>query len=329
MSIMDYFTPVTGLIGGSLIGLSAAVLLLLNGDILGASGIASSFVVAPKKTLVDNAQLWKLFFVGAFFFTSRIFVTVWPDSLNDPRLGSPGIPLVSSAGYLVGGFLVGLGTRLGNGCTTGHGICGLARMSIRSLAGVSSFMLSGVLTATICNTDGPIFQHLHSFSDEMDLNVYLPNKTSVIVSSVLGSLILAAGIIRLLMTRGQESATENEKLELENNKRKLLPAIASAFLFSIGLVISEMTVFSKIYGFLNMNLIPAGTWDPTLLMVMGGGFTVSFISYQWVQGFNLFKVRAYCYFAIFFFLVAYRISHPILYLTPELSRHRLPPVPKR
>lgn len=190
-------------------------------------------------------------------------------------------------------------------------------------------MLSGVLTATICNTDGPIFQHLHSFSDEMDLNVYLPNKTSVIVSSVLGSLILAAGIIRLLMTRGQESATENEKLELENNKRKLLPAIASAFLFSIGLVISEMTVFSKIYGFLNMNLIPAGTWDPTLLMVMGGGFTVSFISYQWVQGFNLFKVRAYCYFAIFFFLVAYRISHPILYLTPELSRHRLPPVPKR
>lgn len=292
MSI-NYFTPVTGLIGGCLIGLSAAILLLFNGDILGASGIASSFVVAPKKTLADSAQLWKLFFVGTFFLTSRIYVTIWPDSLDDPRLGSPVIPLVSGAGYIVGGFLVGLGTRLGNGCTTGHGICGLARMSVRSFAGVASFMLSGVLTATLSNTSGPIFQHLHSLSDEMDPSVYLPDKTSVIVSSVIGSLILASGIIRLVMTRQRETATETEKLELENNKRKLLPTIASAFLFSIGLVISEMTLFSKIYGFLNMKLIPEGTWDPTLLMVMGGGFTVSFISYQWVQGFNLFKVRCF------------------------------------
>lgn len=115
---MDYFTPVTGLIGGCVIGLSAAVLLLWNGDILGASGIASSFVVQPKKTFLDQSQLWKLFFVGAFFLTSRVYVTIWPDALNDERLGSDGIPFVSGAGYLVGGFLVGIGTRLGNGCVS-------------------------------------------------------------------------------------------------------------------------------------------------------------------------------------------------------------------
>jgi hypothetical protein len=94
-SILDYFTPVTGLVGGCLIGLSAAVLLLFNGDILGASGLASSFVVTPRKTLLDQSQLWKLFFVGVFFLTSRIYVIIRPEALDDPRLGSPGIPLVS------------------------------------------------------------------------------------------------------------------------------------------------------------------------------------------------------------------------------------------
>lgn len=323
---MDYFTPVTGLIGGCIIGLSAAVLLLWNGDILGASGIASSFVVAPKKTLFDQSQLWKLFFVGFFFLTSRIYVTIWPEALNDERLGGDGIPLVSSAGYLVGGFLVGLGTRLGNGCTTGHGICGMARLSVRSFAGVASFMLSGVLTATICNMNGPIFKYLHLTGDDMDASVYLPTKTSVIISSTVGSLIMAAAIVRFVLIRSQESTTNEEKITQENNKRKLLPAMASAFLFSIGLVVSQMTLFSKIYGFLNMRLIPQGTWDPTLLMVMGGGFVVSFLSYQWVKDFNLFKVRPTQYIRVEF--ISSLLICLLCLFNSELSCNRMSSVSK-
>jgi uncharacterized membrane protein YedE/YeeE len=286
--ILDYFTPVTGIVGGLVIGLSAAALLLFNGDILGASGIASSFIVAPRKTLTDGSQRWKLFFIGFFFITARIYVTIWPDALDDPRLGTPGIPLVTSAGYLVGGFFVGIGTRLGNGCTTGHGICGMARFSIRSYVGVAAFMISGIMTASLCDMNGVIFRHLHTM--EGDASMYLPTRTSVIVSCAIGSLIMAAGIIGAILNRHTpESATENEKIVHKNNIRKLLPAMASAFLFAIGLVVSQMTLFSKIYGFLNMSLIPKGTWDPTLLMVMGGGFAVSFISYQWVQGFNIFN----------------------------------------
>eukprot|EP00804_Cyclotella_cryptica_P007332 CCRYP_002565-RA/>CCRYP_002565-RA protein AED:0.07 eAED:0.07 QI:366/1/1/1/1/1/4/121/426 len=288
-SILDYFTPITGIVGGCLIGLSAAVLLLFNGDILGASGLASSFVVAPRKTLIDPTQQWKLFFVGMFFLTTRIYVTIWPNALDDPRLGKPGIPLVSSAGYLVGGFFVGIGTRLGNGCTTGHGICGMARLSIRSFVGVGSFMLTGVLTATISSESGPIFRFLRDNS--LDVAAYLPTLTSVIISSIIGSLIAAAGILGLILRKAPDSATQDENVELENNKRKILPSIASAFLFSVGLVVSQMTLFSKIYGFLNMKLIPDGTWDPTLLCVMGGGFCISFLSYQWVKGFNIFKNR--------------------------------------
>ena len=89
-----FFTPVTGLIGGSLIGLSAATLLLFNGDILGASGLMSSFVVAPKKTLTDPSQHWKLAFLAAFCLTSRLLID--PAALKDERQGySSGLPIVS------------------------------------------------------------------------------------------------------------------------------------------------------------------------------------------------------------------------------------------
>ena len=111
---LKYFTPVSGLIGGSLIGLSAATLLLFNGDILGASGLMSSFVVAPKKTLTDPAQQWKLAFLAAFALTSRVYVTlIDKDALKDERLGyASGLPIVSELGFVLGGFCVGFGTRV-------------------------------------------------------------------------------------------------------------------------------------------------------------------------------------------------------------------------
>ena len=166
----------------------------------------------------------------------------------------------------------------------------MARFSIRSYVGVAAFMISGIMTASLCDMNGVIFRHLHTM--EGDASMYLPTQASVIVSCTIGSLIMAAGIIGAVLNRHTpESATENEKIVHKNNSRKLLPAMASASLFAIGLVVSQMTLFSKIYGFLNMALIPKGAWDPTLLMVMGGGFAVSFVSYQWVDGFNVFNVR--------------------------------------
>ena len=165
----------------------------------------------------------------------------------------------------------------------------MARLSIRSFAGVGAFMLSGVLTATLSNIYGPV-KILQS--SDMDVSMYLPTQTSVVIACTIGTLFVLAGILGFsLRKHATESATANERIEQENNTRKLLPSIVSAFLFSIGLVISKMTLFSKIYGFLNMKLIPEGSWDPTLIMVMGGGLSVSFVSYQWVKGFNIFNVR--------------------------------------
>ena len=74
---LAYFTPVPGLIGGSLIGLSAATLLLFNGDVLGASGLMSSFAVAPVRTMTEQSQQWKLAFFAAFCLTTRVYVSFY------------------------------------------------------------------------------------------------------------------------------------------------------------------------------------------------------------------------------------------------------------
>lgn len=263
---------------------TAATLLLFNGDILGASGLMSSFIVAPKNTLTDPTQQWKLFFIVAFFITSRIYLLVDPTALDDTRIGVDGIPIVSPLGFLIGGFLVGFGTRLGNGCTTGHGICGMARMSIRSFVGVMSFMATGVLFASVCPETNP---HVRDTQDA--LGKYKPTlTTNVIVTSIVA--IVAVFALLGLLRNTTPSASEAQD-ELANNRRKIFPSVLAAGLFPVGLVVAQMTWYSKIFGFLNLTMIPHGTWDPTLIMVMGGGFIVSFLAYQWVKGFNLFKVR--------------------------------------
>lgn len=157
----------------------------------------------------------------------------------------------------------------------------MARFSLRSFAGVASFMATGILSASVSTDSGPISQYFRDSS--MDVASYLPTQTANIIASVLGGLGVVAAFAGLFR-KAPEDATDAEKEEFKNNRRKIIPAIFSAILFSVGLVVSQMTKFSKIYGFLDMKLIKAGTWDPTLILVMGGGFIVSFLSYQWVKG---------------------------------------------
>ncbi|KAL3807039.1 hypothetical protein ACHAXA_010426 [Cyclostephanos tholiformis] len=284
---VNYFTPVSGLLGGSLIGLSAATLLIFNGDILGASGLMSSFVVAPKKTLTDPSQHWKLAFVAAFSLTTRMLIG--RDELSDESQGYYfGLPMVSPLGFIAGGFLVGFGTKLGNGCTTGHGICGLARRSTRSLAAVLSFMAAGVLSATACSPTCPFYPYFReSLETIAGHKPTVSNKAIGTAIAALASALTLPGLLR--RTPKNLDAKESDEIIQVNNKRKVIPAIVSGAIFSLGLKISGMTVSSKINGFLNVKGIKNGSWDPTLACVMGGGLIVSFVSYQWVKGFNIVK----------------------------------------
>ena len=124
------------LAGGGLIGLSAVVLLLLNGRIAGISGIA--FSLFERSRLGEWA--WKLAFIAGMV-GAGVAVLAWQGQ-------APAAPV--STPMLVGaGLLVGIGTALGNGCTSGHGVCGLGRMSARSLVAVLAFMATAIATVFV------------------------------------------------------------------------------------------------------------------------------------------------------------------------------------
>jgi len=123
-----------GLTGGLLIGLAAALLLLVNGRIAGISGIVGGLITANSL----SERLWRGAFIIGLVCGAVIYA--WFHG---------GLPLqlqTSNSGLLLAGLLVGFGTRLGSGCTSGHGVCGLGRRSPRSLAATATFIACGILT---------------------------------------------------------------------------------------------------------------------------------------------------------------------------------------
>ena len=134
---MQNFTPVSALAGGVLIGGSAVLLLWLNGRIAGISSIASGLFDWRRGDL-----LWRLLFLGGLVAGAGLFYAVFGDA-PAPR---PEFPV-----WLLGagGLLVGFGTSLGSGCTSGHGVCGLGRLSLRSLVATLVFLLTAIATTFV------------------------------------------------------------------------------------------------------------------------------------------------------------------------------------
>jgi len=279
-----------------LIGLSADALLLFNGDVLGASGICSSVLLShpTKKTLRDPRLHWKLVFLASFVTTSAF--------LFGPRFELPSSELapptseLSIAGYAVAGALVGFGTRLGNGCTSGHGICGLGRLSPRSLTAVLTFLATGIVTAVL-TTNGTIelFLRERGRDDEGSGTRKQGERwtwfgTALSVASLAAA--LAAPLLYRKKTKKVKANDDNEEEDDGDSMAKLGPAAVAGALFSSGLYLSGMTFRSKVLGFLDVTAISDGNWDPTLAAVMGGGVLVSFLGYQFLEPFRVVKVTA-------------------------------------
>ncbi|KTD22364.1 transporter component [Legionella londiniensis] len=136
---MDYtmFTPYKGLIGGFLIGLSAVLLMWLNGRIAGVSGMVHGLCPPGKKT-----EYWRIAFILGLLVGGLSF-QMFPAIQFSLRTHYPVMIL------LLGGFCVGFGTRMGHGCTAGHGICGIARLSARSIVATLTFFISAVITTIV------------------------------------------------------------------------------------------------------------------------------------------------------------------------------------
>ena len=131
---MNDFTPISGLIGGLLIGLSTVGLLYFNGRITGISGFIGICLRG-----VNGKELWRFLFLFGMVAGALIYraATGWGNNI---------VIAASWPAVMAGGLLVGFGTRLGGGCTSGHGICGNARLSKRSIAATVMFFISAMLT---------------------------------------------------------------------------------------------------------------------------------------------------------------------------------------
>ncbi|MBZ9937839.1 YeeE/YedE family protein [Mesorhizobium sp. BR1-1-16] len=134
------FSPVSATIGGALIGLGAGLLWIINGRVAGVSNIFGSLIFGALADLP-----WRLLFLVGLPLGAAIGLEFGPDLISDmsgalPKLGLP------PALIAVAGFLVGVGTALARGCTSGHGVVGLANLSVRSFLAVAIFMTTAVLT---------------------------------------------------------------------------------------------------------------------------------------------------------------------------------------
>jgi uncharacterized membrane protein YedE/YeeE len=128
-----HFTPITSLAGGIILGVASAIFILVNGRILGISGILGG-LLPPKR----GDTFWRVAFLLGFAAAPMVFHAVVPAQyITAPRIDATEMMVV------IAGLLVGIGTRYASGCTSGHGVCGLSRLSPRSLVATLSFMGTG------------------------------------------------------------------------------------------------------------------------------------------------------------------------------------------
>jgi len=142
MNIVN-FTPIESLLGGLIIGLAVAILYLMRGNYTGISGIYYNVISVNK-----SGFLWRFLFISGL-----IIGPVLLSFFSYTDLGFE-MPNTNPIIVILGGLLVGYGTQLGSGCTSGHGVCGIGRLSIRSIVGTCVFVGAGVVTVLITRSLG-------------------------------------------------------------------------------------------------------------------------------------------------------------------------------
>jgi hypothetical protein len=135
--IVANFTPVSAALGGALIGLSAVLLMLFTGRVAGISGISGGLL-----ELQSSDKSWRVAFIAGLILAPLIAGWIGY-GMSPPQISASWMTII------VGGVLVGFGTRLGGGCTSGHGICGVARFSHRSIAATAIFVLTAVAVVAV------------------------------------------------------------------------------------------------------------------------------------------------------------------------------------
>eukprot|EP01043_Picozoa_sp_COSAG02_P043320 COSAG02_NODE_3762_length_6271_cov_49.947181_7_plen_273_part_01 len=270
---MEVETAVAALSGGAVLGLATAVKLAVNGNILGISGIVNGISVVVAKPGPAEPWLWRLTFLVGFLIAGGVLRAVAPETLQ---------PLPASmtmARVVCAGGLVGFGTSLGCGCTSGHGISGLTRFSPRSLAATMTFMGAGFLSASL-SASSAFFEATPPLEPQMEL-----------AQSLLFSLVLIAVALGFVPAVSN-LASQPDKIKdvaspaaavahSPDRPARLATELTTATIFGLGLGISGMGRPQQVIAFLDVG---DGDWDPTLALVMGAALSITVPVYHfWLK----------------------------------------------
>ncbi len=251
MHLADNIALNQGLIGGILLGSSASAFLFLTGKITGISGICEN-IVNP------DGDDWNISYIAGLGVAGMILKNVQGSEAMFGVASDFSVPVIITAG-----LITGFGTRLAKGCTSGHGLCGLARRSPRSLTAVLTFMATGGMMATVTRmpsihsllTSASIFDNLKNVTLE-NPSMFLAPTVAVLGFSFLKNMLSGSG-----------------KAKSSSNWSMHLISFGSALLFGLGLGFSGMCSTERVLRFLDFS--GAAGWDPTLAAVLGGGVCVT------------------------------------------------------
>eukprot|EP00242_Pyramimonas_sp_CCMP2087_P007096 CAMPEP_0198200898 /NCGR_PEP_ID=MMETSP1445-20131203/3792_1 /TAXON_ID=36898 /ORGANISM="Pyramimonas sp., Strain CCMP2087" /LENGTH=351 /DNA_ID=CAMNT_0043871065 /DNA_START=328 /DNA_END=1383 /DNA_ORIENTATION=+ len=247
-SLVLAFEPWHALIAGLAMGVAASGKLLLTGRVLGISG-------AFKGYLHGDLSWWRTSFVGGMVLGALSLPSLLPPTAFDV------IPATYTMERAVfGAFLVGIGSAIGNGCTSGHGISGISRLSVRSLAYTLTFMLAGIFAATLTGT-----------AASLGVGNVAATYTPPVMAALQPHLTLLAATMVALATAGLVGSRAKAGSTMEK-AASLLTELTAGITFAIALGMSGMVKQTKVAGFLNM-LAPSR--DLSLMFVMGGALLVA------------------------------------------------------
>ena len=247
------FPIINTIIGGFFISLSSSIHLLLKGKITGYSGIFFNL-------LTRNDFLYNFCFLLGTLITPSYILTFNKSSFTNFENKEYFISDLNIFGFIFSGLLVGIGSKMGNGCTSGHGVCGIPRLSIRSIVAVCMFMITGITTSTL-NSKLNFF----SYNSIEIPNIKIPYLELIIFLFCLICIIL----ILIIDSKGIYA-----KKDLTDHIISFIVGI----LFAFGLIQSGMIGRHKVTGFLCLN----SKWDYSLLFVLGSAVGFNLITFHYI-----------------------------------------------
>lgn len=241
-------SSVLALLGGVLIGGVAVTRLALVGKITGISGILNGSSIYKLDKVPYEERVTKILFVSGVSLGGLFCYYLLPQAFLDWNA----VPIERP---IVGGFLVGLGSAVGNGCTSGHGVCGISSLRIRSIVATSVFMITGILTA--------IFTKSLRYFPEFDNELNMPT----------ASITFAIALLLCLSLYFVGSKISDGKWINEENSRRYFISFSeflTGVVFAIAMTISNMSMNNATLSFLDLT-----EWNPALMFVMAGAICVA------------------------------------------------------